>query len=57
MTTLPLLMRHRHALLWVEVRITVSRTPAIVMATLLLRLTMWRIALVRWAAIMAVGWA
>ncbi|MNC59627.1 hypothetical protein D3C75_1094480 [compost metagenome] len=54
MTTLPLLVRYRHALLWAEVWITVSRSAAIVMSALVLWLTMWRVALVRWAAIMPV---
>jgi len=35
MTTVPLLMRYRHAVLWAEVGISVSRTVAVVMAALL----------------------
>jgi hypothetical protein len=53
MTTLPLLVRHRHALLGAEVRVTVIG-PAIVMAALLLWLAMAG-CLVRWAIIMPVG--
>ena len=57
MTTLPLLVRYWHTLLWAEVRVTVSRTAAIVMSALLLGLAMWWVALVRWTAIMSIWWA